>query len=382
MRLLEYEGRLLLQEAGITVPNGEVADSPTRVKSIAESLGGSAVVKAQVPVGGRGKAGGIKVVQNSEEAEDSAASLIGTELTGETISKLLIVEAVEIETEFYLSVVLDRGKKGPVIIFSPQGGVDIEEVAATSPDQIFKVEPDPVIGLQPFMIREIIYRANTNTSQEILKQLYRVVQKLYDAYQRFGATLVEINPLAVTKGGDLVALDSKVKIDDDSSTMDAVQELLPESEKTGDKTELERQASESGLQYVELEGDIGIIGNGAGLVMSTLDVLSQKGGQPANFLDVGGGADSELVSKAFQIVTAKEGLAGVFINIFGGITRCDEIAKGLVEALSAATTDLPVVVRLTGTNEKAGRDILREHNIPPANTLDGGVDKIMEKVNS
>src|SRR6056297_625318 len=346
MRLLEYEGRLLLQEADITVPNGEVARTPREAKSIAERLGGSAVVKAQVPVGGRGKAGGIKVVHNPDEAEGSAAGLIGTKLKGETISKLLTVEAVEIETEFYLSVILDRAKKGPVIIFSPEGGVDIEEVADRNPEKIFKVEPDPLIGLQPFMIREIIYRAHT--SQEVFKPLYKVIQKLYNAYRRFGATLMEINPLALTTKGELVALDSKVKIDDDSGAMSEVQELLPESEKTGDKTELERQANQIGLQYVELDGDIGIIGNGAGLVMSTLDVLSEKGGQPANFLDLGGGADSELMSKSFEMVTAKEGLTGVFINIFGGLTRCDEVASGLVEALSTKTINLPVVVRLTG----------------------------------
>ncbi|MFP3952571.1 MAG: ADP-forming succinate--CoA ligase subunit beta [Candidatus Acetothermia bacterium] len=375
MRLLEYEGRLLLEDAGIPIPAGKVCETPEEVGKIAQELGGSAVVKAQVPVGGRGKAGGIKITDSPDEAAAVARSLLGSELKGEVISRLLVVEPVEVDKEYYLSMILDRGRKGPVIILSPEGGVDIEQVAEERPEKIFQVEPDPLIGLQPFMTREIIYRSGMD--KDMFKPLYGVIEKLYSAYVRFGATLVEINPLASTRKKELLALDSKVKIDDDSRSMQDVQALLPESEGTGDRTKLELRAEEIGLQYVELEGNIGIIGNGAGLVMSTLDVISQKGGRPANFLDIGGGADADLVSQAFQVVTSKEGLNGIFVNIFGGITRCDEIARGLVEALRDESFDLPVVVRLTGTNEEAGRKILKDHGINAVSTLDEGASQIL-----
>ncbi len=376
MRLLEYEGRLLLEDAGIPLPRGKVAETADEVREIAGGLEGGTVVKAQVPVGGRGKAGGIKVAESPDGAAEIARGLLASELKGELISKLLVVEQVEIETEYYLSVILDRGRKGPVIIFSPEGGVDIEQVAEEKPENIFEVEPDPLIGLQPFMIRELIYKSGVR--DDIFKPLYGIIEKLYSAYLRFGATLVEINPLASTPGNDLLALDSKVKIDDDSRSMEDVEAILPESEGTGDKTEIERRAEKAGLQYVELEGEVGVIGNGAGLVMSTLDVLSQKGGKPANFLDIGGGADAELVKEAFDIVTSKEGISGIFVNIFGGITRCDEIARGLVEALGDRKFDLPVIVRLTGTNEDAGRKILEDYGINAVSTLDEGADQIVK----
>lgn len=378
MRLLEYQGRLLLKEAGITVPEGAVAKSPEEAFTIAsERLDGKAVVKAQVPVGGRGKAGGIKIVDSPEEAREVSKSLLGSKLKGEEISRLLLVEPVNIEQEFYVSVLLDRGTKGPIVIFSVEGGVDIEEVAAKTPEKIHKVRPDPIMGLQPYMIRELLYEAEIE--DEVFKGFYGLVEKLFQAYQEYGATLVEINPAALTKGGELLALDSKVKIDDDSRALEKVKGILPEGEERRDKTELERKAAAAGLQYVELDGTIGVIGNGAGLVMATLDVLDQKGGQPANFLDVGGGADADLMAKAYEIVTEKEGLKGLFINIFGGITRCDEIAKGIVKALEEKEAKLPLVVRLTGTNEKQGRKILEENGISAASSLDEGAEEVIEK---
>ncbi|MBS3735561.1 MAG: ADP-forming succinate--CoA ligase subunit beta [Candidatus Bipolaricaulota bacterium] len=378
MRLLEYQGRLLLKEAGITVPEGAVTESPEEAFRItSEQLNGKAVVKAQVPVGGRGKAGGIKIVDSPEEAREVSKSLLGSELKGEEISRLLLVEPVNIDREFYTSVLLDRGTKGPIVIFSVEGGVDIEEVAAETPEKIHKVRPDPIMGLQPYMIRELLYEAEIE--DEVFKGFYGLVEKLFRAYQEYGATLVEINPVGLTKGGELLALDSKVKIDDDSRAMEEVKRVLPEGEERRDKTELERKAADAGLQYVELDGTIGVIGNGAGLVMATLDVLDQKGGQPANFLDVGGGADADLMAKAYEIVTEKEGLNGLFINIFGGITRCDEIAKGIVKALEEKEAELPLVVRLTGTNEKQGRKILEENGIHAAESLDEGADNIIEK---
>mgnify|MGYP000123085365 CR=1 FL=1 len=378
MRLLEYQGRSLLAEAGIAMPGGSVAKTGEEAYRITNAeLNGRAVVKAQVPVGGRGKAGGIKVVDNPEEARASAEELLGSSIKGKTVDRVLLVEPVEIKREYYVSVLLDRERKGPVVIFSPEGGVDIEEVAANSPEAIYEVTPDPVIGLQPYMIRELLYRADVK--EENFKDFYGLIEKLYRVYKEFGATLVEINPVALTEGGELTALDSKLKIDDDSRAMKNIEELLPDGVEEGNKTPLEKEAEVAGLQYVELDGDIGVIGNGAGLVMSTLDVLSQKGGNPANFLDVGGGANAELMKKAYEIVTAKEGLAGVFVNIFGGITRCDEIASGIVRALESAESEYPLVVRLTGTNEKEGVKILRENGIPTGGSLEEGAEEIINK---
>ncbi len=376
MRLLEYQGRLLLKETGVPVPPGSVAEKGSEAFRITrDELNGRAVVKAQIPVGGRGKAGGIKITESAEEAREVSEELLGSELKGEKISKVLLVQPVEIAKEFYLSVLLNRESKGPIVIFSPEGGVDIEEVAADSPEKIFKVRPDPIMGLQPYMIRELLYESGVD--ETAFKGLYNMIDKLFRAYREYGATLVEINPVGLTTDGELLALDSKVKIDDDSRSLDKVKNILPKGEERKDKTDLEQRAEAVGLQYVELEGNVGVIGNGAGLVMATLDVLEQKGGKPANFLDIGGGADAALMKKAYEIVTAKEGLEGLFINIFGGITRCDEVASGIVQALENKTGQLPLVVRLTGTNEKKGRRILEENGISAASSLDEGADRVI-----
>jgi succinyl-CoA synthetase beta subunit len=378
MRLLEYQGRSLLAENGIEVPPGDIAKTPEEAFQIAsEQLDGKAVVKAQVPVGGRGKAGGIKITNSPQEAREASSNLLGSDLKGEKVSRVLLVEPVEIEKEFYISVLLDREKKGPIMIFSPEGGVDIEEVAEETPERIYKIYPDPLIGLQPYMIRELLYRAGVK--KKYFKDFYRLAENLFQFYQDYGATLVEINPAALTKDGELLALDSKVKIDDDTKAAVEIQEILPEGVEEGDKTELERKAEGIGLQYVELDGTIGVIGNGAGLVMSTLDVLSQKGGKPANFLDIGGGADAELMEKAYEIVTEKQGLQAVFINIFGGLTRCDEIANGIVTALKNKQTNLPLVVRLTGTNDEKGRKILEDNGITATTSFDRGAKEAVAK---
>lgn len=378
MRLLEYQGRSLLAENGIEVPPGDIAKTPEKAFQIAsEQLDGKAVVKAQVPVGGRGKAGGIKITNSPQEAREASSNLLGSDLKGEKVSRVLLVEPVEIEKEFYISVLLDREKKGPIIIFSPEGGVDIEEVAEETPERIYKIYPDPLIDLQPYMIRELLYRAGVK--KKCFKDFYRLAENLFQFYQDYGATLVEINPAALTKNGELLALDSKVKIDDDTKAAAEIQEILPEGVEEGDKTELERKAEDIGLQYVELDGTIGVIGNGAGLVMSTLDVLSKKGGKPANFLDIGGGADAELMEKAYEIVTEKQGLQAVFINIFGGLTRCDEIANGIVTVLKNKQTNLPLVVRLTGTNDEKGRKILEDNGITATTSFDRGAKEAVAK---
>lgn len=380
MRLLEYQGRKILESTGAFMPEGEVAGSPKEAFRIADGIGGEVVVKAQVPVGGRGKAGGIKIAENSEEAEEIASGLLNSRIKGERVDKLLIVDAVEIMSEYYLSVILDRGEKRPVIIFSTEGGVDIEQVADENPSAIHEVYVDPLMGLQPYQIRQLLYNAEIDDS--LFKPLYKTIEKLYQGFEEYGATLMEINPLALVEGDEFSILDSKVIIDDESRAKEEVEDILHGDVGRAKETELEREASEEGLQYVELDGDIGIIGNGAGLVMSTLDVLSNKGGRPANFLDVGGGADAEKMEKSYRLVTSKDEVKGVFVNIFGGITRCDQIARGLVEALKGEE-DLPLVVRLTGTNDKEGKKILKDQGIESAESLEDGAQKmvsLLEKV--
>ncbi len=374
MRLLEYQGRKVLKSSGAELPDGEVAETPMEASRIAEKIGGKAVIKAQIPVGGRGKAGGIKIAENPDQAEEYASDLLSSEIKGERVEKVLVVEAVDIENEYYLSVILDRAEKKPVIMFSTEGGVDIEQVAEETPSAIHKVHVDPLLGVQPYQIRGLLYEAEIE--DDLFKPLYGTIKNLYEGFEEYGATLMEINPLALTGEGEFSILDSKVIIDDESKSRKEIEKMFSGDTGAARETELEERASEEGLQYVELDGDIGIIGNGAGLVMSTLDVVSEKGGRPANFLDVGGGADAETMEKSIRLVTSKDEVKGLFVNIFGGITRCEEIAKGLVEALGDVE-ELPLVVRLTGTNEKEGREILREHGIESAESLEDGAGKIV-----
>lgn len=374
MRLLEYQGRKVLKSSGAELPEGEVAETPTEASRIAGKIGGKVVVKAQIPVGGRGKAGGIKIAENPDQAEEYATDLLNSEIKGERVGNVLVVEAVDIENEYYLSVILDRAEKEPVIMFSTEGGVDIEQVAEETPSAIHKVHVDPLLGVQPYQIRGLLYEAEID--DDLFKSLYGTVENLYEGFEKYGATLMEINPLALTGEEEFSILDSKVIIDDESRSRKEIEKMLSGDTGAARETELEERASEEGLQYVELDGDIGIIGNGAGLVMSTLDVVSEKGGKPANFLDVGGGADAETMEKSFRLVTSKEEVEGLFVNIFGGITRCEEIAKGLVGALEDVE-ELPLVVRLIGTNEKEGREILREHGIESAESLEDGAGEIV-----
>ncbi|MFW6013533.1 MAG: ADP-forming succinate--CoA ligase subunit beta [Candidatus Bipolaricaulota bacterium] len=375
MRLLEYQGRSLLGEQGLPVPDGVHVESAGEAGNAARGLGCPVVLKAQIPVGGRGKAGGIKFATSPEEAEQLAEDLLGSTLKGETVKSLLVVEKIDITQELYVSVILDRDLKKPVLIFSPTGGVDIEEVAERNPSAIQKVELDPLLGIQPYQIRQVLYQASI--PEEIFQSLYKCIDDVSGAFFRYGATLVEINPLGISSENTLHVLDSKVIIDDESSSMETVKEILPASPRKAKETDLEERASKLGLQYVELEGDIGIIGNGAGLVMSTIDVLSQKGGKPANFLDIGGGADADLMENAYQLVLSKPEVEGLFINIFGGITRCDQIAKGLVSALEAEPSDSPLMVRLTGTNEEEGRKILEDFGIATSSTMEDAAEAII-----
>ncbi len=374
MRLQEYQGKELFRRVGIPVVDGLVALSAEQAEETAQELGCPVVVKAQVLVGGRGKAGGIKLAQTPAEARTHAENILQMTIKGERVRKVLITQAVEIEKEFYLSVTIDRAAKKPIVIFSAEGGMEIEELAKRYPEKIIRFHVDPLIGLQAYQVRTALYQAGIAPS--LMKPLSDIFLKLYQAFVQYRAQLVEINPLAIA-GGQLIAIDSKFIIDDD----DVPAELAGWEEEELAGSAEERAAKQAGLQYVKLDGTIGIIGNGAGLVMATLDVVALKGGHPANFLDIGGGANAEIMKKALQIVLSDSHVRGLFINIFGGITRCDEVARGLVATQRELGIRVPMVVRLTGTNEVEGRKILEAQGITPVTDMEEGAAEIVRRVN-
>ncbi len=372
MRLLEYQGKELFLNVGLPVSAGQVAHNLDEVESIAKSINNTVVVKAQVLVGGRGKAGGVKLASTPEEARQQAENILGMDIKGEKVETVLVTEAVDIEREFYLSITFDRAQRKPVIIFSVEGGVDIEEVSANNPDAIAKAWINPLLGLTPYLIRSVLF--DSGVEKKLFKPLTDIIQKLYQAFVKFEANLVEINPLAQLPSGELAVLDSKFVVDDEAIFR------LPEVQSFGGEIHndpLEEKAEAVGLQYVKLDGNIGIIGNGAGLVMSTLDVVSLAGGKPANFLDIGGGATAEVMKQALEIVLSDAQVEGLFVNIFGGITRGDEVAKGLIAARDELGIHVPMIVRLTGTNEAEGRALLEEADITPVASMEDGAEQIV-----
>ena len=356
MDLYEYQGKELLRQYGIETLEGIVAASPEEARAAAEKLGGPVAVKAQVLTGGRGKAGGIKVVEEPEDVEEVARQILGMEIRGHKVRRVLVEAGAEIESEMYLSIMVDRAAKKSLILFSTEGGVDIEEVAERNPDAIVRIYIDPLLGLLPYEVRELTFAAGLEG--DIAKGVGKTVNNLYEAFVGGDASLVEINPLVFTKDGRVLALDAKVTVDNSSLFR---HEDIAELHDVDAADPEEQRALEAGLQYVKLDGDVGILGNGAGLVMSTLDVVAQAGGEPANFCDVGGGANAEKIATALDIVTSNKQVKSVLFNIFGGITRGDEVARGLLTALERSETDLPVVVRLDGTNADEGRRILAEN---------------------
>jgi succinyl-CoA synthetase beta subunit len=354
--LYEYQGKELLREYGLETLPGIVAGTSEEARRAAETLGGTVAIKAQVLTGGRGKAGGIKVVYSPREAAEAAEHILGMEIHGHTVRRVYVEHGVEIDSEFYLSITVDRTAKRPLILFSTEGGVEIEEVVETNPEAIVRLHVDPLLGLLPYQVREITFAAGLEG--EVAKGLGTTLSHLYKAFEGLDASLVELNPLVVTGEGRVLTLDAKVTVDDSSlyrhediAGLHDVQAADPQEER----------AQEVGLQYVKLDGDVGILGNGAGLVMSTLDVVAQAGGEPANFCDVGGGADAEQISTALDIVTSNQQVKSVLFNIFGGITRGDEVARGLLSAIERTGLTLPIVVRLDGTNAEEGRRILAEN---------------------
>ncbi|HHN81180.1 MAG TPA: ADP-forming succinate--CoA ligase subunit beta [Methanomicrobia archaeon] len=349
MKLLEYEAKDIFVEYGIPTSTGYVLEDVDNLKAILYKMGLPVVLKAQVLVGGRGKAGGIKFANTEEEAVQKAQEILNMKIKDLPVKKLLVSKPSQIEKELYVGFVVDRNKKKMTLLASTEGGVDIEQVAATAPDKIQRLDIDPVIGIQEFQCREVARRLGY-TGKE-LRSLASIIYKLGRIMHDKDAELIEINPLAVTPEG-FEALDAKLIIDDNSLYRQT--EFKKDVKDTQEYTDIEKSAMEAGLAYVELDGDVGIIGCGAGLVMASLDVVNHYGGKPANFLDIGGGANAENMKKALEIITMKEGLKSIFINIFGGITRCDEIANGILEFKPS----VPVYVRMMGTNEKEAREIL------------------------
>ena len=356
MDLYEYQGKELFRRFGIPVSEGRLATSPDEARKAAEELGGQVVVKAQVLTGGRGKAGGIKLADEPDAAEEHANAILGMDINGHVVRKLWIESASDIEREYYLSLTFDRGEKNALFMFTKEGGVDIEEVAAERPEALAKLHVDPLEGFQPYQARRLIYGAGIEDESE-QKQIAKIAERLYAAFVGADAMLCEINPLIVTPDGEVKALDSKFTVDDNALYKHADIAEMRDLEAYPAE---ERKAREKDVTYVKLDGEVGVLGNGAGLVMSTLDVVALAGGQPANFCDLGGGGDAQGVVDALEIISADPQVKSILFNIFGGITRCDEVARGILQALEQLTIGEPIVVRLDGTNAEEGRELLRD----------------------
>jgi succinyl-CoA synthetase beta subunit len=359
--LYEYQGKQLFARFGIPVSEGRLATTPQEARFAAEEIGGTVVVKAQVMTGGRGKAGGVKLADDPADAEAKARDILGLDINGHVVRKVWIEQASDIAKEYYLSITFDRGTKRPLFMLTTEGGVEIEQVAKENPDALARLHVDPLEGFQPYQARRLIYGAGIEDAGE-QKQILGIVEKLYDCFVESDAMLTEINPLIVTPDGEVRALDSKFTVDDsalfrhpDIAEMRDVEAADPQ----------ERLAREKGVTYVKLDGEVGILGNGAGLSMSTVDVVVVAGGRPANFCDLGGGGDAQGVVDALEVITSDDQVRSIFFNIFGGITRGDEVARGILAALDQMKIELPIVVRLDGTNAEEGRRLLAE--AAPAN---------------
>jgi len=380
MDLLEYQGKQLFARHGVPVPTGRPAQSVEEAVAAADEVGYPCVVKAQVLIGGRGKAGGIKVAKDREEAREHSKAILGMDIRGFTVHEVWIEAASDIDEEYYASIVFDRSAKAPLFMLSTQGGMDIEEVAERDPKAIARLHVDPLLGFQDFHGRRLAFEAGV--AADVVRPVGALLAKLYDAFVGEDAMLVEVNPLIVTKDRKVAALDAKVTLDDNAAYRHPDHaDLLDRAAEDPQ----EAMARERGLTYVKLDGDIGILGNGAGLVMSTLDVVAQAGGAPANFLDAGGGSKAEAITSAVEVILSDEKVKAVLFNIFGGITRCDEVANGLIEAFNQINPTVPFVVRLDGTNDVEGRKILADANLPnvqTASTMNEAAQKVVEAAKS
>ncbi len=376
MDLLEYQGKQLFARHGIPVPSGTPAANIADAVKAADEIGYPCVVKAQVLIGGRGKAGGVKLAKDRAEATQYATDILGMDIKGFTVHEVWIEGASDIAEEYYASIVFDRAAKAPLVMLSTQGGMDIEEVAEKTPEALARLHVDPLLGFQDFHGRKLAFAARIPA--DLIRPVGAMLAKLYETFIAEEAMLIEVNPLIVTPERDVRALDAKVTLDDNALYRHADNAALRDPSAEDPQ---EQMAHERGLTYVKLDGDIGILGNGAGLVMSTLDVVAGAGGAPANFLDAGGGSKADAIVSAIEVILSNQKVRAVLINIFGGITRCDEVAKGLIEAFDVVKPTVPFVVRLDGTNDVEGRKLLAEASLPnvaTASTMDEAAAKVVE----
>jgi succinyl-CoA synthetase beta subunit len=378
VNLHEYQAKRLFAEHGVPIPQGEVAASPAEAREVARELGGRVVVKAQVLTGGRGKAGGVKLAANPDEAEQRASEILGLNIKGFTVRKVLIdQQAPGIEQEIYLAVLIDRAARRPMVMASAAGGMDIEEVAESTPEKIFTAHIDPNLGVRGYQTTYLA--AAMDLPRELWRDFHKIVVGLYQCFMANDASLTEINPLVITGQGKLLAVDGKMSIDENALTR---QSRLAEMRDTDEEPEAEREARLSGISFIQLDGNIGCMVNGAGLAMTTMDITKLFGGEPANFLDIGGGAKAEQVATALRLILSDPKVEAVLINIFGGITRGDEVARGIIEALDQVETDVPMVVRLAGTNAEEGLEILAEAEMETAVTLSDAARKAVQAAKS
>jgi succinyl-CoA synthetase beta subunit len=374
MNIHEYQARELLARAGIAVPPGAVAATPAEARRAMERLGvAKVVVKAQVHAGGRGKAGGVKLAASPEQAERVAGQILGMQIKGLTVTRVLLAPAAEIASEAYVGVIVDRASRAPVFMVSPAGGIDIEEVAATAPEKIFRATVDARYGLLPHQAMALGFRLYDNV--RLVRQAADILQKLYRAFVDAGASLAEINPLVVTPAGEVVALDAKIVVDDNElerrPDVAALRDVAVENP-------AEVEAREANLTYIKLDGDVGCCVNGAGLAMATMDLVKFYGGEPANFLDIGGSSNPDKVVTALKIITADPKVKAILFNIFGGITRCDDVANGIVTATRQFDVNRPIVIRLTGTNEREAVKILEGVGMPALTDMDAAVERAVQ----
>ena len=370
MKIHEYQAKEIFKAAGIPVPAGRVAVTVPEAVDIATEINRPVMIKAQVHVGGRGKAGGVKYAENIEAAKVCAQRILGMDIKGLAVKKVLVTEAVEITSETYLGIILDRSTKKPVIMISGAGGIDIEEVAAKTPEKIHKLAVDPRVGLQAYQARDLAFKVFRDI--KLVRQVADIIMNLYDVFWKVDASLVEINPLITNPINQVIAIDAKVIVDDNGlfrhPEIEAMRDLDAENPS-------EKEAREAGLSFIKLDGNIGCVVNGAGLAMATMDLVKHYGGEPANFLDIGGSSNPDKVLTAMRIILREPNIRAILVNIFGGITRCDDVATGIVAAFRELKPTVPVVTRLTGTNEGAARKILKEVNLETAPTLDAVVQK-------
>ena len=370
MNIHEYQAKDILRAEGVPIPAGEVATTPEQVEAIATRIGGMVVVKAQVHTGGRGKAGGVKLAKSPAEAREIASKILGMQINGLTVYKVLVTAAADIASEAYVGIILDRATRKPVFMVSPAGGIDIEEVAAKTPEKILKLPIDTRYGLQPYQASELGFFLFDDIKK--VRAASKIMMALYQAFMKSDASLAEINPLVVTPSGEVLALDAKISVDDNA--LDRHPDLAALRDETAEEPS-EVDARNSNLTFIKLDGNVGCVVNGAGLAMATMDLVKYYGGEPANFLDIGGSSNPEKVVNALRIITGDTSVKVILFNIFGGITRTDDVANGIVTATKANPLKIPIVIRLTGTNEEIAMKILTDNGFNASSDMDEAVQK-------